>query len=78
MDRQYVDSTMITSIGYDPTTSTLEVEFKRGLFGHILDSRNICGMNSRQRIPKENFFIKISSSSIRRWVTELIDFRVYF
>lgn len=30
MDRQYVDSSMIVSIGYDPTTSTLEVEFKSG------------------------------------------------
>lgn len=28
MNRQYVDSSMITSIGYDPDTSTLEVEFK--------------------------------------------------
>lgn len=28
MERQYVDSTMITSIGYDSATGTLEVEFK--------------------------------------------------
>lgn len=28
MDRQYVDSSMITSIGYDSDTCTLEVEFK--------------------------------------------------
>lgn len=31
MERQYVESSMITSIGYDPTSSTLEVEFKRGV-----------------------------------------------
>ena len=29
MERQYVDSSMITSIGYDSNTCTLEVEFKR-------------------------------------------------
>lgn len=28
MDRQYVDSSMIKSIGYDVSSSTLEVEFK--------------------------------------------------
>lgn len=28
MDRKYVDSSMIVSIGYDNANSTLEVEFK--------------------------------------------------
>ncbi len=28
MERQYVDSTLATSVGYDPNTSTLEIEFK--------------------------------------------------
>ena len=28
MEREYVESSMITSIGYDATTSTLEIEFK--------------------------------------------------
>ena len=28
MDRKYVESTMISSIGYDSASSTLEVEFK--------------------------------------------------
>ena len=28
MDRQYVDSTLATSVGYDPSTSILEIEFK--------------------------------------------------
>ncbi len=31
MDRQYVDSKMIESIGYDTSTSTLEIEFKSGV-----------------------------------------------
>ena len=31
MDREYVDSSMITSIGYDEETCTLEVEFKSGV-----------------------------------------------
>ena len=30
MDRHYVDSSMITSIGYDALSCTLEVEFKNG------------------------------------------------
>lgn len=28
MDRQNVDSTLATSVGYDPNNSTLEIEFK--------------------------------------------------
>ncbi len=28
MNRQYVESTLATSVGYDPATSTLEMEFK--------------------------------------------------
>jgi hypothetical protein len=28
MERQNVDSTLATSVGYDPNTSTLEMEFK--------------------------------------------------
>lgn len=31
MDRQYVESSMITSIGYDQISSILEVEFKNGV-----------------------------------------------
>lgn len=30
MERQYVDSSMITSAGYDALSCTLEVEFKNG------------------------------------------------
>lgn len=28
MEREYVESSMITSVGYDAGTSTLEIEFK--------------------------------------------------
>lgn len=28
MEREYIESSMITSIGYDPNTSILEIEFK--------------------------------------------------
>jgi hypothetical protein len=31
MNRQYVDSQMIMSIGYDATTCVLEIEFKGGV-----------------------------------------------
>lgn len=31
MERQYVDSSMITSIGYDFSTCTLEIEFEGGV-----------------------------------------------
>lgn len=31
MDRQYVDSSMIDSIGYDFTNAILEIEFKGGV-----------------------------------------------
>lgn len=30
MSREYVQSSIITSIGYDSSTSTLEIEFKKG------------------------------------------------
>ena len=30
MNKEYVESSMITSIGYDSNCSTLEIEFKRG------------------------------------------------
>ncbi len=30
MDRKYISSSMINSIGYDPETETLEIEFSGG------------------------------------------------
>lgn len=37
MDRISVKSTMINSIGYDPATRILEVEFSKGAVYHALD-----------------------------------------
>lgn len=32
MDRQYVQSSNLVSVGYDPEAETLEVEFKGGIY----------------------------------------------
>jgi hypothetical protein len=37
MDREYVESSMITSFGFDSTSSTLEVEFKKGAVWQYYD-----------------------------------------
>jgi hypothetical protein len=37
MDREYVESSMIKSIGFDPNTSTLEVEFNSGAIWQYYD-----------------------------------------
>lgn len=37
MDREYVDSSMITSFGFDPIVSTLEIEFKNGAVWQYFD-----------------------------------------
>lgn len=37
MERDYVESSMITSFGYDATISTLEIEFKNGAVWQYFD-----------------------------------------
>lgn len=37
MEREYVESSMITSFGFDPNVSTLEIEFKRGVVWQYFD-----------------------------------------
>lgn len=37
MEREYIESSMIRSIGYDPNTSTLEVEFNSGAIWQYFD-----------------------------------------
>ena len=37
MDRDYVESSMITSFGFDPSISTLEIEFKSGVVWQYFD-----------------------------------------
>jgi hypothetical protein len=57
MEREYVESSMITSIGYDPTTSTLEIEFKSGAIWQYYD------------FP-ENLFYELKTGSLgKNWHT---------
>lgn len=37
MQRRYIESTMIDSIGYDASSATLEIEFKRGVVWQYYD-----------------------------------------
>jgi hypothetical protein len=37
MDREYVESSMITSFGFDPNSSILEVEFKNSVVWQYFD-----------------------------------------
>ena len=37
MEREYITSSMITSIGYDSIASTLEIEFKNGAVWQYFD-----------------------------------------
>ncbi len=37
MEKKYVESSMIRSIGYDPENSTLEIEFNGGEVWHYFD-----------------------------------------
>ncbi|MEO7978754.1 KTSC domain-containing protein [Flavobacterium sp.] len=37
MEREYVESTMIRSYGFDSSTSILEVEFNNGAIWHYFD-----------------------------------------
>ncbi|MGJ7033790.1 KTSC domain-containing protein [Niabella hirudinis] len=37
MIREYVESSMITSFGFDPSISTLEIEFKSGVVWQYFD-----------------------------------------
>ncbi len=37
MERQFIESSMIKSIGYDPNSSTLEIEFNSGAVWQYFD-----------------------------------------
>ncbi len=37
MEREYIESTMIRSIGYDSSTSILEIEFNSGVIWQYFD-----------------------------------------
>jgi hypothetical protein len=54
MERQNVNSSMATSVGYDSTTSTLEIEFKAGEIWQYFD------------VP-ENVYNEMMSGSIGKY-----------
>ena len=59
MDRQCVDSSMITSIGYDQDTSTLEVEFKsNGAIWHYPDFPEYLWYEFNASDSKGKFFLQ--------------------
>lgn len=47
MEREYVDSKAIKSIGYDSSTSTLEIEFIRGEVWQYYDFPEACWYDFR-------------------------------
>jgi KTSC domain len=51
MDRKTVDSSMLKSIGYDPATQTLELEFNSGEVWQYLD------------VPSDEFEALMNASS---------------
>ncbi len=60
MKRQLVESSNLTSIGYDQDTSVLEVEFKRGSVYKYLD------------VPLETYEEMIGSESLGKAFVNLI------
>jgi KTSC domain len=60
MDREYVESSMITSFGFDPSISTLEIEFKSGAVWQYFD------------IPESVYYEMKSASSCGKFFHESI------
>ncbi|HEU0054487.1 MAG TPA: KTSC domain-containing protein [Longimicrobium sp.] len=60
MERARVDSSSIASIGYDPATRTLEVEFVNGGLYHYLD------------VPVEELERFVTSGSLGRYLNQHI------
>lgn len=59
MNREYVESSMITSIGYDPDTCTLEVEFKSdGAIWHYPDFPEYLWYDFKASDSKGKFFLQ--------------------
>lgn len=56
MERIYVESSMITSIGYDPQTATLEIEFKSGAVWQYRDFSENEWYEFRSSDSKGKFF----------------------
>ena len=58
MDREYVNSSMITGIGYDASTSILEVEFKDGAVWDYADVPEYLWHEFREAESKGKFFLQ--------------------
>ena len=58
MERQYVDSKMISSIGYDASNSTLEVEFSSGIVWQYFDFPESLWYEFESSDSKGSFFHK--------------------
>ncbi|MEO9257461.1 MAG: KTSC domain-containing protein [Crocinitomicaceae bacterium] len=66
MDREYVESSMITSFGFDPSISTLEIEFKSGAVWQYFDVPEIVYYEMKSAPSCGKFF----HSSIKRQYAE--------
>jgi KTSC domain len=60
MERKPVDSSMLTSVGYDPSTQTLEMEFKDGAIWQYL------------KVSELEYSRLIGSSSLGSYARDLI------
>lgn len=67
MDREYVDSSMITSIGYDEETCTLEVEFESGVVWQYHDFPGYMWHEFQSAESKGKYF----NANIRKQFTSL-------
>ena len=56
MDRLYVESSMIESIGFDESASTLEIEFKGGVVWQYYDFPEYLWYELQQAESKGRFF----------------------
>jgi hypothetical protein len=60
MERKSVDSSMLASVGYDPSTQTLEMEFQDGAIWQYL------------KVPESEYTQLIGSSSLGSYARDLI------
>ena len=58
MEREYIESSMIRSIGFDPDTSTLEIEFNSGAVWQYFDFPESVWYDFRNSESKGKYFRK--------------------
>ena len=58
MERQFVESSMINSIGYDPNISVLEIEFRSGEVWQYFDFHESLWYDCEHTESKGKFFHK--------------------